>query len=63
MLKDMRIKHNLSQYLLSQLSGVSRYKISLVECGYAVYEYAEAEAIKSAIKLLSKKSISEKEVK
>ena len=49
--KSVRKRLGLSQYRLAQLSRVSRFKISLVECGYTELTAAESERIERALTL------------
>lgn len=47
-LKKIRKALDMSQYELAKLSGVSRDKITRVECGYAELTEEEKTAIKGA---------------
>lgn len=44
-LKEIRLKHGLSQYKLALLTGLSRNKITMVECGYTQLSFKENEKV------------------
>lgn len=48
-LKSLRQSNNLSQYKLSILTGISRYKISMVECGYSKLSPKQTEKVNRVI--------------
>jgi len=50
-LSSLRKKRGLSQWALSIKSGVSRYKLSLAECGYVKLSYSDGMRIAKVLKL------------
>ncbi len=53
-LKSLRQANNLSQHKLSILTGLSRYKISMVECGYSKLSFKQTEKLNRILEVYLK---------
>ena len=48
-IRELRMSARLSQYQLAARAGISRMRISLVECGYATLSTEEDQSLRCAI--------------